>query len=101
VLDAEFIGESGALSCSCLLDGQQVATLTKEAQGEFGQAVDRTKIRRKTAELPVSAGRHRVLFRCDPKNQEISAEVEIAPGQHRTVEIRETTLRSWKLRRVR
>ena len=99
-LRAEFIGESAALSCSCRIDGEPLATLTKPEQGEFGKAVERTKIRKQSADLPVPAGKHRLIFRCDPKAQEISAEVEIAPGKLRTVEIRETTLRHWKLRRI-
>ena len=99
-LRAQFIGESAALSCVCLVDGREAATLTKEAQGEFGEAVARTKIGRQSPDLPVSAGRHRVVFRCDPKAQEVSADVDVLPGKLRTVEIRETSLRSWKLRKV-
>jgi hypothetical protein len=83
-----------------VLDGQPVAVLTKPEQGEFGQAVPRTKIRKQSADLPVSAGKHRVVFRCDPKNQEVSADLEIATGQRRTVAIRETTLRGWKLVKI-
>ena len=99
-LSAEFIGESGALSCSCLLDGRPVATLTKEPQGEFGQAVPRAKIRRQSGDLPVPPGKHRLIFRCDPKAQEISEEIEIEPGRLRTVQVRETTLRHWKLLKI-
>ena len=98
-LSAEFIGEPGALSCSCLLDGEPLATLTKPTQGEFGEAVARTKIRKVSGDLPVPAGRHRLVFRCDPKAQEVAVDVEIAPGKLRTVEIRETALRHWKLRK--
>jgi hypothetical protein len=97
---AEFIGESGALSCACLLDGQPLVTLTKPAQGEFGQAVERTRVREESADLPVPSGKHRLVFRCDPKAQEVAVEIETKAGQHRTVEIRETTLRHWKLRKV-
>jgi len=96
----EFIGESGALSCLCLLDGESLTTLTKAAQGEFGEAVARTKIRKQSGDLPVSAGRHRLVFRCDPNAQEIAADIEVLAGQHRTVEVRETALRGWKLRKV-
>lgn len=97
---AEFIGEAGALSCACLLDGQLLATLTKPAEGEFGEAVARTKIRKESGDLPVAAGKHRLVFRCDPKAQEVSVDVELPAGQRRTVEVRETTLRGWKLRKV-
>lgn len=99
-LRAQFIGESAALSCVCLVDGREAATLTKEAQGEFGEAVARTKIGRQSPDLSVSAGRHRVVFRCDPKAQEVSADVDVLPGKLRTVEVRETSLRGWKLRKV-
>lgn len=97
---AEFIGEAGALSCACLLDGELLATLTKPAEGEFGEAVARTKIRKESGDLPVAAGKHRLVFRCDPKAQEVAVDIETPPGQRRTVEVRETTLRGWKLRKV-
>ncbi|MGH9440815.1 MAG: hypothetical protein ACRD16_00915 [Thermoanaerobaculia bacterium] len=100
-LRAEFIGESDELTCSCLLDGAPLATLTKPAEGEFGQAVPRNKIGKETADLAVPAGRHRLVFQCDPRGQQVPVDVDIPAGQRRTVEIRESTLRRWKLRSVR
>ena len=97
---ATFIGESGALACSCLLDGVEAATLTKAAEGSFGEAVPRAAIVRESAFLPVSPGRHTILFRCDPHGQEVTATVDVPAGQRRTVPVGETTLRHWKLRRV-
>ncbi len=99
-LRAVFIGESGALSCVCLLDGESLATLTKPAQGEFGEAVARTKIPKESADLPVPPGKHRLVFRCDPKAQEVKIDVDVKEGEKRTVEIAETTFRHWKVRKV-
>ena len=97
---AIFIGESAALSCSCSLDGRPVATLTKEAQGEFGQAVERSKVRRESGYVSAAAGRHIVAFVCDPGAQEVKVDVDLAAGDRRTVEVGEIMFRHWKLRRV-
>ena len=99
-LRAVFIGESAALRCTASIDGAEAAIFVKEEQGTFGEAVERTRIGRESAYRPVAAGRHRVLFRCDPRDQTVAAEVDVPAGESRTVEIAETTLRHWKLRRV-
>lgn len=96
----QFIGEAGALSCACLLDQEPFATLSKPAQGEFGEAVPRTKIGKESAFSTVPAGPHKLLFRCDPHAQELSLDLEIPAGQRRTVEVKETTLRRWKLGKI-
>jgi len=97
---AVFIGESGTLRCSCSLDGRPIATLTKEAQGEFGQAVERSKIRRESAYVSAGAGRHAIAFVCDPGAQAVNADIDLAAGERRTVEVAESALRHWKLRKV-
>jgi hypothetical protein len=94
---ADFIGESGALTCECWVDGAPFAVLTKLEQGEFGQAVPRDRIRKESAFVPVSAGSHRLRFRCDPKAQEVTRTLEIKAGEKVTVEIRETMFRRWKV----
>jgi hypothetical protein len=99
-LRAVFIGESDALRCTATIDGVEAATLVKEEQGSFGEAVPRDPIPRESPYLPVGPGRHRVAVRCDPKREEVIAEVEVPSGESRTVEVSETTLRRWKLRRV-
>ncbi|HET7453192.1 MAG TPA: hypothetical protein VFL12_10650 [Thermoanaerobaculia bacterium] len=99
-LRAVFIGESGALRCTATVDGVEAATLVKEAQGAFGEAVPRDPIPRESPYLPVGAGRHHVAFRCDPKRQEVTAEVDVPAGESRTIEVSETTFRHWKLRRI-
>ena len=99
-LRAVFIGESAALRCTASIDGAEAATFVKEEQGKLGEAVERTRIGRESGYLPVSAGRHHVLFRCDPRDQTVAADVDVPAGESRTVEIAETTLRHWKLRRV-
>lgn len=98
---ADFIGEPEALTCTCLLDGRPFATLTKPAQGDFGQAVARDPIRRESELVPVPAGRHNLLARCDPHDQELVKELDVRSGQRITVEIGETMFRHWKIRRVR
>jgi len=95
-----FIGESASLSCSCVLDGNPIATLTKEEQGKFGEAVERSKIGRQTGYLPLSPGRHALLLRCDPHGQEISVDLDTKAGERQTVAIAETAFRRWKLRKV-
>ena len=100
-LRAVFIGESGALRCSASIDGVEAATFVKEEEGKFGEAVERTKIGRESGYLPVAPGRHRVIFRCDPKAQAVTVDVDVPAGESRTIEIGETTLRHWKLRRIR
>jgi hypothetical protein len=97
---AVFIGEPGALICTCSLDGNPIATLTKEEQSKFGEAVERAKIGRQTGYLSVSAGKHALLFRCDPHGDEVAVDVEVGAGERRTVEIAETAFRHWKLRKV-
>jgi hypothetical protein len=97
---AIFIGESGKLACACTLDGRPMATLTKEAQGEFGQAVDRAKIPRESNFVSAAAGRHVVGFVCDPNAQEVTVNVDLGTGDRRTVEIAENTFRRWKLRKI-
>jgi hypothetical protein len=97
---AIFIGESGKLGCACTLDGLPMATLTKEAQGEFGQAVDRSKIPKESSFVPAGAGRHVVAFLCDPNAQEVKVDVDVGAGERRTVEIAESTFRRWKLRQI-
>jgi hypothetical protein len=97
---AIFIGESGKLGCVCTLDGRPMATLAKEAQGEFGQAVERSKIPRESNFVSAAAGRHVVGFVCDPKAQELTVNVDLGPGERRTVEIAEKTFRRWKLRKI-
>jgi hypothetical protein len=97
---AIFIGESGHLGCVCTLDGRPMATLIKEAQGEFGQAVDRSRIARESGFVSAAAGRHVVGFVCDPKAQELRVDVDLGPGDRRTVEIVENTIRRWKLRKI-
>jgi len=97
---AVFIGESGTLRCSCSLDGRPIATLTKEAQGEFGQAVERSKIRRESAYVSAGAGRHAIAFVCDPGAQAVKADIDLAAGERLTVEVAESALRHWKLRKV-
>ena len=97
---AIFIGESGKLACACTLDGRPIATLTKEAQGEFGQAVDRAKILRESNFVSAAAGRHVVGFVCDPNAQEVTVNVDLGSGDRRTVEIAENTFRRWKLRKI-
>jgi len=97
---AIFIAESSALNCVCSLDGRPIATLTKEAQGEFGQAVERSKVRRESGYVTAGAGRHVVAFVCDPRAQSVEAEVALSPGDRRTVEIAESALRRWKLRKI-
>jgi hypothetical protein len=97
---AIFIGESGKLGCVCTLDGRPMATLAKEAQGEFGQAVERSKIPRESNFVSAAAGRHVVGFVCDPKAQELTVNVDLGPGDRRTVEIAENTFRRWKLRKI-
>lgn len=97
---AIFIGESSALACACTLDGRPIGTLTKEAQGEFGQAVERSKIRRESEYVPARPGRHLVSLLCDPGAQAVEVGLDLAPGERRTVEIGESALRRWKLRRI-
>ena len=97
---AEFIGEAAALSCECQLDGKPFAVLTKPEQGAFGEAVPRDRIQKQTDVLPVGAGRHVLRFRCDPHGQVLSQEIEIAPGDRKTVDIGETMFRRWKVRGV-
>jgi hypothetical protein len=97
---AIFIGESGKLGCACTLDGLPMATLTKEAQGEFGQAVDRSKIPKESSFVPAGAGRHVVAFLCDPNGQVLKVDVDLGAGERRTVEIAESTFRRWKLRKI-
>ena len=97
---AVFIGESAKLGCVCTLDGLPMATLTKEAQGEFGQAVERARIPRESDFVSAGAGRHVVAFLCDPSAQELKVDVDLASGERRTVEIAENTFRRWKLRKV-
>ena len=97
---AEFIGEAGALTCTCSLDEKPFAILSKPEQGEFGQAVARDPIRRESEYLPVEAGRHTLLFRCDPKGQQVTATVELKAGEKKTVEIGETMFRHWRVRKV-
>ncbi len=99
-LRAVFIGEAGALRCAASIDGVEAAAFLKEKQGEFGEAVPRDRIGRESAYLPVSAGSHHIVFRCDPKDQTVIADVDVPAGESRTIEIRETTLRSWKLHRI-
>lgn len=99
-LRAVFIGESGALRCTASIDGAESASFLKEEQGKFGEAVERSRIGRETPYLPVAPGRRRVLFRCDPNDQQVPVDVDVAAGESRTVEIAETTFRRWKLRRV-
>jgi hypothetical protein len=100
-LRAIFIGETDALRCTASIDGVEAATFLKEAQGKFGESVARDPIGRETAYLPVRPGSHRVVFRCDPKDQTVEVDVDVPAGETRTVEIGETTLRNWKLRRIR
>lgn len=97
-LRAIFIGESAALRCTAAIDGVEAARLVKEEQGAFGEAIERTRIARESAFVAVSPGRHSVLFRCDPRGQEVAVAVDLAPGERRTVEIAETALRRWKRR---
>ncbi|HWC65220.1 MAG TPA: hypothetical protein VG777_03990 [Thermoanaerobaculia bacterium] len=99
-LRALFIGESDALRCAATIDGTEAATLDKEEQGKLGEAVERTKIGRESAYVAVAPGRHRVLFRCDPHAQSVSADVDVAAGESRTVEVAETMFRRWKLRGI-
>jgi hypothetical protein len=99
-LRALFIGESGALRCTASIDGVEAATLLKEEQGAFGEAVPRDKIGRETGYFPVSPGAHHVVFRCDPRAQTVAIDVDTPAGESRTIEIGETTLRNWKLRRI-
>jgi len=99
-LRALFIGESGALRCTASIDGVEAATLLKEEQGAFGEAVPRDKIGRETGYFPVSPGAHHVVFRCDPRAQAVAIDVDTPAGESRTIEIGETTLRNWKLRRI-
>lgn len=99
-LRALFIGESDALRCAATIDGKEAATLIKEAQGRLGEAVERTKIGRESAYFAVAPGRHRVLFRCDPHARSVSADVDVAAGESRTVEVAETMFRRWKLRGI-
>jgi hypothetical protein len=99
-LRAVFIGESGALRCSASIDGVEAATFLKEEEGKFGEAVARDRIGRETGYLPVSPGTHHVVFRCDPKDQSVAVDVDIPAGESRTIEIGETTLRNWKLKRI-
>src|SRR5450830_453322 len=96
---AEFIGENRALSCSCHLDGALVANLAKPEQGEFGQAVARDRIGKRSDPIRVPPGKQRLLFRCDPAGQEIHVDLDLSPGERRTVEIRESALRRWKLKK--
>ncbi len=98
---AEFIGESGALTCECRIDGRPLAVLTKPEQGEFGQAVPRDRIRKQSEYVPVGAGHHLLRFRCDPHGQDLAREIDLAPGDRRTVEIGESMFRKWKVREVR
>jgi len=97
---AIFIAESGVLHCSCSLDGRSIATLTKEAQGEFGEAVERSKIRRESGYVSAPAGRHVVAFVCDPRAQAVEAVVDFVAGERRTIEVAESALRRWKLRKI-
>jgi|SRR5580765_1477451 len=97
---AIFIGESSKLGCECTLDGLPMATLTKEAQGEFGQAVERSKIPKESGFVPAGAGRHVIVFLCDPNAQELKVDVDLGAGERRTVEIAESTFRRWKLRKI-
>jgi hypothetical protein len=97
---AIFIAESGALRCSCSLDGRPIAMLTKEAQGEFGRAVERSKVRRESGYVSTGAGRHVVAFVCDPGAQAVRADLDLVAGERRTIEIAESALRHWKLRKI-
>jgi hypothetical protein len=95
-----FSGESSALRCTASIDGVESATFVKEEQGAFGEAVPRDRLGRETGYLPVSAGAHHVVFRCDPRNQTVAVDVAVPAGESRTVEIGETTLRNWKFRGI-
>ncbi|HKB72168.1 MAG TPA: hypothetical protein VKH46_15075 [Thermoanaerobaculia bacterium] len=97
---ATFIGESARLACECSLDGRAMATLVKEEQGRFGEAVERAKIVRESGFVAVLPGRHSVVFRCDPHGREVPFSFDVAPGERRTIEVAETALRRWKLRRT-
>ena len=99
-LRAVFIGESSALACSCMIDGRDVAVLRKEAQGSFGEAVERAKIGRESGYVPSASGRHVVVFRCDPGAQIVTVPLDLSAGDRRTVEIAETAFRHWKLRKI-
>jgi len=96
---ATFIAEASPLSCVCLLDGKPFATLAKPAQGEFGENVPRNPVKKDSGYLPVEPGRHELVVRCEPKDQELRADVTVESGRRRRVDLSETTLRRWKIRR--